>query len=522
MKLSTELKLGVFVVVVSLAFAFLILTFGEIPLFKEKTKIYVVYFDDVAGLSKGAEVRVAGVRAGKVKEVSFEDGKVKVLFEIRGDINLYRNAKASIGTLGLMGDKYLAVKPGSPQAGLLPEGEEIRRVEAISDTDKLIAELTKTTSEFRRVAESLRLMLEENRKSIREAIENLNILLATLSEITAENRENLNIALQNLKELTESLNKDLPVLLGSLNKLALDIDTVIVENRENIRETIYNLSVMLERVRDDLPILIENMEELAVNLNVLVKSNRENINQTLLSMKETTRNLSEVSRRLNSILAGLERGEGTLGKLLKDEELYANINRGVRSFGKLGEVVERTSLYVGMRGELYREGDSKGILTVILRPDSQKYYLVEVVGDSRGRVYREEFLDGREYVKKEFKPEFTIQYARNLQFFDNTVTLRGGLKESTGGVGLDYHIDRNKYLFADLWDFGRKDRPQDENLKPNLQVGLHWHITPQFYIRLGGDDLLNDSLRGFFGGAGLLFKDEDLKYLLGGVGAPLP
>ncbi|NPB07453.1 MAG: MCE family protein [Aquificae bacterium] len=522
MKLSTELKLGAFVVVVSLAFAFLILTFGEIPLFKERTKTYVVYFDDVAGLSKGAEVRVAGVRAGKVREVSIEGEKVKVVFELREDIPLYRDAVASIGTLGLMGDKYLALRPGSPQAGPLEEGAVVSRTETVSDTDRLIAELTRTTSEFRKVAQNLKEILEENRRNIRETLENLNILLATLSDITLQNRDNLNVALQNLRDLTSVLNRDLPVLLSSLSRLAQDIDTVVVENRDSIKESLYNLSVMLERVRDDLPVLIENMEELAVNLNTIVKTNRENINRTLFSMRETTENLSEVSRRLNNILASLERGEGTLGKLLKDEELYANINKGVRSLGKMGEVVERTTLYIGMRGELYREGDSKGILTVKLQPDSRKYYLLEVVGDSRGRVYREEFLDGREYVRKEFKPEFTLQYARNFKLFGRTITLRGGLKESTGGVGVDYYLKEDRYLFADLWDFGRKDRPQDQNLKPNLQVGIHWHLTPQFYIRFGGDDLLNDSLRGFFGGAGLLFRDEDLKYLLGGVGAPLP
>jgi phospholipid/cholesterol/gamma-HCH transport system substrate-binding protein len=64
------------------AFAFLILTFGEIPVFKPSTKVYVVYFPDVAGLSVGAEVRVAGIKSGKVKSVSLEEGRVKVVFEV--------------------------------------------------------------------------------------------------------------------------------------------------------------------------------------------------------------------------------------------------------------------------------------------------------------------------------------------------------------------------------------------------------------------------------------------------------
>ncbi|NPA33113.1 MAG: MCE family protein [Aquificae bacterium] len=522
MKLSTEAKLGLFVVFTALSFAFIILTFGEIPIFKEKTKEYIVYFDDVAGLSKGAEVRVAGVRAGKVRDVLLEGDKVKVIFEVQESISIYRDASASIGTLGLMGDKYLALDPGNPQTGELPPGSVIKRTKVVSDTDRLISQLTQTAEEFRRVAINLNAILEENRTNLRQTVENLNNLLSALNELTLQNKENINLALHNLRELTQTLNRELPVLLDTLTKLAKDADTILVENREDIRAIAYNLSVVLEQVRDDLPVLVENLKELSVNLNTIVKTNKTNINKTLVSLRETTRNLSSASRKLDRILEDLRKGRGTLGKLLKDEELYVNINKGVKSLGKMGEVVERTRLYVGLRGELYREGDSKGILTVKLQPDEKKYYLLEVVGDSRGRVYREEYLDGREYVKKEFKPEFTLQYARNFRLFGRTFTLRGGLKESTGGIGADYYLSPERYIFADIWDFGRKDRPQDENLKPNLQLGIHWHITRNFYVRFGGDDLLNDNLRGFFGGAGFLFVDEDLKYLLGGMGVPLP
>lgn len=521
MKLSTELKLGIFVVFVSSAFAFLVLTFGEIPFFKPKMKEYFVYFDEVAGLSKGAEVRVSGVRAGKVKEVKIKGGKVEVIFEVKEEIPIYKDAVASIGTLGLMGDKYLAVKPGNPRSGELPPGSEIKNVKTVSDTDKLIATLTQTAEEFRKVAKNLNTILLENRENLRQTIAQLNYLIENLNEITEQNKENLRLALENLKRLTESLNKDLPVLLATLNKLSSDADRILLENREDIRKVAYNLSVVMEKVKDDLPVLVKNLKELSVNLNAVVKNNRVNINRTLVSLRKTTENLSRASYRLDKILADLESGKGTLGKLLKDEELYENVNEGVKALGKAGKVVEKTKLYIGLRGELYRKGDSKGILSVRLVPDEKKYYLLEVVGDSRGRVYREEYLNGGEVVKKEFKPEFTLQYARNFSLFGRTLTLRGGLKESTGGLGVDYYLSSDKYLFADIWDFGRKDRPQDKNLKPNLQLGLHWYINRNLYVRFGGDDLLNAKLRGVFGGIGLEFVDEDLKYLLGGMSVPI-
>jgi len=150
MKITAEVKLGAFVLVTSFAFAFLILTFGEIPLFKPKTKSYVVYFKDVGGLSKGAEVRVSGIRAGKVEDITLEDSRVKVIFNVEKRIRLFKNASATIGTLGLMGDKYLAVDPGTPESGELPEGSTIRTSEGVADTDRLIRELTKTAENFRK------------------------------------------------------------------------------------------------------------------------------------------------------------------------------------------------------------------------------------------------------------------------------------------------------------------------------------------------------------------------------------
>ncbi|MCS7285513.1 MAG: MlaD family protein, partial [Hydrogenobacter thermophilus] len=92
MKFSNEAKVGFLVLLFSLGFAFLIITFGEVPFLKPGVKTYRVYFDNVAGLSEGAEVRVAGIKSGKVKSVSLKDGKVEVVFELDKDILLYRDA----------------------------------------------------------------------------------------------------------------------------------------------------------------------------------------------------------------------------------------------------------------------------------------------------------------------------------------------------------------------------------------------------------------------------------------------
>jgi len=86
---------GLFVLIGAVSFALTILIFGEIPFFKQKTKKYSVLFNDVAGLSVGAEVRVAGIKAGRVTGFTIEEGKVRVFFEIREDIPVYKDAANS-------------------------------------------------------------------------------------------------------------------------------------------------------------------------------------------------------------------------------------------------------------------------------------------------------------------------------------------------------------------------------------------------------------------------------------------
>ena len=523
MKISTEAKVGAFVVAVSLALAFIILTFGDIPLFRKPSRTYMAVFDNVAGLSVGAEVRVAGVKAGKVREIKVKDGKVEVFFEVLKDIPIYKDASVEIGTLGLMGDKYLSVIPGSPQAGELQEGGKVDKVHGYADTDLLIKEMTNASEALRITVENLQMIMTENRESIRLAIQNIALLSENLNLMVVENRENLRASIKNLNLLLTSLNRTLPQTIASIEKLTKDLDSIAVENKEDVRVIVTNLKQISSDLKTTLPELTYNLNEMSKNLNTILVENREGVKEATSNLSQALASLKESSEKLNLILGRIEKGEGTLGKLVKDEELYQNISKLTKTLSKTGDVAERTNLYVGFRGEVYKEGDSKGILTLRLQPDNEKYYLLEVVGDSRGRFTREEY-NATVVIKKEFKPELTLQYARIFPVFgDKQLVIRGGLKESTGGIGVDLVYNDRLTFTSDLWDFGRRDYKNiHKDLKANLQVSAEYKVKGPLYIRAGGDDLLNSKLRGPFIGIGLLFTDNDLKYLLGGIRAPLP
>jgi len=137
-------KVGALVAVSALAFAGTVLFFGEIPFIKGNKTEYYAYFDNVGGLSKGSDVRVSGVKVGKVKEILFEKGKVKVVLEVKKGVPIYRDAVVKIGTLGLLGDKYVEIQPGHPESGKLPPNSVILYTQKPSDISDLIANLSKT------------------------------------------------------------------------------------------------------------------------------------------------------------------------------------------------------------------------------------------------------------------------------------------------------------------------------------------------------------------------------------------
>ena len=105
---------------------------------------------------------------------------------------------------------------------------------------------------------------------------------------------------------------------------------------------------------------------------------------------------------------------------------------------------------------------------------------------------------------EEGKLKFSLQFAKDF----GPLTFRGGVVESQGGAGLDYRLfgDRLR-LTAEGWDFAREAGPHYK-LTGRLQ------LYKDVFLNAGVDDLAEDDRRSVFVGAGILFSDEDLKYLL--------
>ncbi len=520
-RLTLEAKVGAFVVAGLVGLGIIATTLEPLKFQKGKySETYVVYFKNAAGLEKDAPVRVAGVTVGKVLSVDVADGKAKVKILLFKPVKLYKNAVAKIETMGLMGEKYVEIEPGSPPAPPLPPNSVIPNTKVPASMDEVMSSLNELLTKFNsaittpdgrnRIAVILDKVTELS-ESVNRAVENLN-------SVVEENRKTIRGVLQNALSLSEMLKEDLPQIIDNINTLTSQLSQMTLENREDIRNIVLNLRQASERA----PKITQNLEELTQKLNQLLNSkNMNDVQVTLENIKETTKELKEILAKVNS-------GNGTIGKLFNDDKLYRNLTKTTETLGKLAEKVEKTKTFIGFRGDVNtRTGEGRGAFTFQIVPSKDHYYLLEVVGDSQGKVERKKYYIStgssphwEEEIETNYRTEFTLQYAR---VFDDKwfhsggkFVLRGGLKESTGGFGLDYIYSPKLIFTSDIWDTGRKDSDGDD-IPPHLRIGVRYFLNKNWFLYGGGDELLYHKWRGAFIGMGVLFGDEDIKYLLGSL-----
>lgn len=457
-KLTAEAKVGIFVFVGLVLLVYMSLRVGGMTFGQEKGYNLSVKLTTVAGLADDASVRIAGVEVGRVREIALEDNMARIGLRIQPEIRIGEDFTAVIRTRGLLGEKFLELMPGSPHARALEEGEEIISVKASMDIERLVDILTDVATDVKTVTASLSSVLggSEGEQTLRNIVENIESITERVDHLVAKNDENLSDAITHLNKFSKSI-----------TEVADSLNAVIEENRGNVKDGIENIktaSAKLDKVLDD---------------------------------------ISEVAEKVSS-------GEGTIAKLLNDPETHDTINETLASINKFINKAESFRTYVSYRGEyLFDVGDIKSYFSVRIQPKSDKYYLLEILDDPRGSIDRKtvELNPGTTTeiitTKKEIK--FSAQIAKR---FRNT-TVRGGLIESTGGAGLDYHIldDRVRFSF-DAFDF-------DSERRPHLKAGLTYNVN-KYIIMTGGFDnfLSDDGLESPYFGLGIRFEDEDLKYLL--------
>ncbi len=484
--LSTELKVGAFAVLVIAILAFMTFKVGGIYWMREQGDVYHIYFKNIAGLEEKTKIKIAGVDAGVIEKISLEKGMAKVSIRVQKGIRLFSDASAAIKATGLLGDKYLEVKPGSIEPPL-KDGDTIGQVVELVDIDDMVKKLSSVSENISTLVSSLNdaLGTEEAKRSLRETVNNLSRVTANLNETIIVNDEKLRNVLDNIKTLTASLSD------------------LVEKNKGPVSDTVGNLRDFSANLKADGPALIANLNSATRELREMIEENKPALKSTVESLDRITKHIDE--------------GEGTLGKLVKDERLYENINKAAAGVEKTFGAIERFKTFIAFQAEyLSKVKDGKGYFSLTLQPRPERYYILGVVGDPLGKVRTTETvttIDGVTTRKKEEETkqeiEFTAQYA--MRYRD--VALRLGLTENTFGAGADYFFDGDRGRIAiDAWDFSNNE---ESAKNPHMKAGVDYFIFKNLFVSAGVDNILNRKWRGGYAGVGIRLEDEDLKYILG-------
>lgn len=276
--------------------------------------------------------------------------------------------------------------------------------------------------------------------------------------------------------------------------------------------------------------ILKNMEAFTERMSEISTQNQENVNQIMEHLKEFTANLdqlvaekketlSETMDRIDRITRHVEEGKGTIGRLLNDEETAQSINDAAKGISETLGGVNRFQIEFGYHLEyLAATKDFKNYAGLAFRPRPDKAFLIEFVGDPAPSPNRTSTdttvttggttttITTEKNIAERDKFLVSAELAKTFYNF----TLRGGLIESRGGLGVDYGIGPFGIQFS-AFDF-RTDAGQ----RPHLKAMGVANITKNFFFVSGLDDFINkqQSLDWFVGG-GLRLVDNDIKSLLG-------
>lgn len=322
---SIELKVGILILVSLGILGAFVLVMGGLSF--EKTYAVYVDFSNPGGLQSGAPVRIAGVKVGKVDELRFMAGEVvgsekrravvraKLGVEARVRDAIHEDADFYITTQGVLGEQFLAIEPGSPEKPLLKEGAIVKGI----DPPRLDLFLAKAYELLDTTVNGIR----NNRELISDIAVHTAGLLKGLDNVVSDNRERINRTVANVEALSAEANE----LAHAARGRYIDNPKIIhaIDNIERISGDLQ---------RDSGPLLKDARETMA-NLNRVTGA--VGSPEELPKLKKAVSDIAELAQRANAaaadaqaIVAHIKKGEGTVGALLMDEQIYDDVQELTR------------------------------------------------------------------------------------------------------------------------------------------------------------------------------------------------
>jgi phospholipid/cholesterol/gamma-HCH transport system substrate-binding protein len=364
---SSEMWVGIFVVVGIVLLVLMTLKVEKFQIGKEVGYLLNIYFDSASGLDRNSPVRVAGVRVGNVEKIALEQGKAKVTFHLPSQVILYKDAKAYIKSEGFLGEKYIEVSPGTPGFQKLEPNGVVEQGAPPVDVEQFLSQVGAIRDDIKDITKPLGDVLKAvDAKKVEGVIDNFNKFSGQLTGIAKDSKETVQKAkdaFTRMEEIGDKVKKG----EGTLGKLITD--EIIYQDAKKTVETLKNVSEKIERgegalgkiINDDslyqeakktvetLKNVSEKIDQGEGTLGKLIKDESlyQEVKETVQSAKETMGSAKEALQSIKGIAEKVEKGEGTLGKLVNDDALMKETEKTLKKVQKAAEgIQEQTPISV--------------------------------------------------------------------------------------------------------------------------------------------------------------------------------
>ena len=279
MKINREIKTAALVIGGILLFIYGFSYLKGKSIFKDTKTLYTVY-DEVEGLIPGAKVTINGLSIGKISNIDFLPSTTKILvtMDVRKELNFSTESAAMLYEVGLIGGKAISIVPKFDNNKTIQSGDTLRSEIKPSFTDLI-----------NRQIEPLQIKIESMLTSADSLFVGVSNVLDRDTQVNLKNTlENLSVTMENL------------------NNASLAAHNILAQNQEQLNATFVNI------------------KDTSENLKSITDS---------ISSAEISRSINQFSKTvagLNTIVSAIDAGEGTAGKLIRDEALYDNLRAATK------------------------------------------------------------------------------------------------------------------------------------------------------------------------------------------------
>lgn len=498
---------------------------GAVRFDRGRYNSYIVYFYDVSGLARKADVKIAGVKVGWVDHVELVNNgdQVKATVLVLKEFVLHTDAYGLVRQEGLLGSKYLEIIPGDPLAPVLKPG----------------GVLTKPS---------------RDPVSIDELLHEFKHIAHNVAEVTDTFKEVLG-GPDGIRRLNDSL-QNFSTAADRVAHFADDMHHLIQRNGNNVDSILNDFRDVASEIRAQVPGIAQDIRQLAERIQGTVlpaieQSVTRVSNAVDRDFNRFATKFENAARPLEQVVCKINDGRGILGKLVNDDEAYNDLRVAVTGLKNYFAKIDKLTVVFdthfesmqGLGNKVCFE-DAKGYFNIRIHPLEDYFYLVGYVGVMSGKITRYQkfrrWYDGecKEIIPAELPlaPRDRLKYSRqkdvsirqedaglwNVQFgkIYGPFAFRFGMFESTFGVGMDLDIpfpsDKFRWVTTlEMFDMRGRNRFGDD--RPHLKWLNKVFFTQNIYGVFGADDFVSRHTKNGFVGAGIRFADDDIKYLLSRV-----